>query len=304
MRIKETPDRKISKFEFTPYKHISLYFRYYNEDQELDPYIPGKPFTSKPPGKPYRGNGSGRSIKALAPPSGPYILPPPEDLVTYQGGDGVLFNKYADEFEDGDKGSVNETSETSDTISKAPSVTPSNSLSKRTSKETQNTPITTEPKSPNKTKIQRLNRSSSKYQRSVVSRCDDYDYYDPWFDDVDEEVDEDRPVPIWLCIFLVVSYIFGGAFMFQRWEEWTYLNSAYFCFITLTTIGFGDFVPAQKLDDSQQFNIVLCSVYLLFGIALLAMSFNLVQEEVIGFVKSVARSIGIIQDDEEEDELN
>lgn len=46
-----------------------------------------------------------------------------------------------------------------------------------------------------------------------------------------------KPVPIWLCVFLVVSYIIAGAFLFSKWEGWTFLDSAYFCFITLTTIG-------------------------------------------------------------------
>lgn len=46
-----------------------------------------------------------------------------------------------------------------------------------------------------------------------------------------------RPVPIWLCVFLVISYILGGAYLFSRWENWSFLDSAYFCFITLTTIG-------------------------------------------------------------------
>lgn len=55
--------------------------------------------------------------------------------------------------------------------------------------------------------------------------------------------------------------------------------------------------------DAQK-GIALCSLYLLFGIALLAMSFNLVQEEVINNVKSVAKRLGIIKetDDEEEEE--
>lgn len=47
-------------------------------------------------------------------------------------------------------------------------------------------------------------------------------------------------------------------------------------------------------------SIGLCSLYLLFGIALLAMSFNLVQEEVIANVKSVAKRLGIIKEEEEE----
>lgn len=46
-----------------------------------------------------------------------------------------------------------------------------------------------------------------------------------------------RPVPIWLCVFLVVGYIIAGAFYFKGSENWDFLDSAYFCFITLTTIG-------------------------------------------------------------------
>ncbi|XP_062715205.1 uncharacterized protein LOC109397776 isoform X1 [Aedes albopictus] len=110
-----------------------------------------------------------------------------------------------------------------------------------------------------------------------------------------------RPVPIWLCVFLVVSYIIAGAFMFSKWEEWSFLDSAYFCFITLTTIGFGDFVPAQGVKNDSEISIALCSLYLLFGIALLAMSFNLVQEEVISNVKSVARRLGILKEEEVDD---
>lgn len=59
----------------------------------------------------------------------------------------------------------------------------------------------------------------------------DYEYYTTTDDQ------PIKPVPIWLCVFLVVSYIFGGAFLFSAWEQWPFLDSAYFCFITLTTIG-------------------------------------------------------------------
>ena len=62
--------------------------------------------------------------------------------------------------------------------------------------------------------------------------------------------------------------------------------SAYFCFITLTTIGFGDLTPDQKMEDGEK-RIALCSLYLLFGIAMIAMSFNLVQEEVIVIIAIV-----------------
>lgn len=63
--------------------------------------------------------------------------------------------------------------------------------------------------------------------------------------------------------------------------------------------GFGDFVPAQgTAKGNPELSIVFCSLYLLFGIALLAMSFNLVQEEVITNVKNVARRLGILKEEE------
>lgn len=73
----------------------------------------------------------------------------------------------------------------------------------------------------------------AKVRQSVA---DDTSVYDDEWDrgSVDNSI---RPVPIWLCVFLVVGYIAGGAFLFSKWEEWNYLDSAYFCFITLTTIG-------------------------------------------------------------------
>lgn len=118
----------------------------------------------------------------------------------------------------------------------------------------------------------------------------------------DGNPDHIKPVPIWLCVLLVVSYIVVGAFLFRRWENWDFSDSAYFCFITLTTIGFGDFVPAQRVKgDDTALRICFCSLYLLFGIALLAMSFNLVQEEVISNVKTVARHLGIIKDEDEDE---
>ncbi|XP_060533255.1 uncharacterized protein LOC132706131 isoform X2 [Cylas formicarius] len=130
---------------------------------------------------------------------------------------------------------------------------------------------------------------------------DDYEYYEA------RGKPKKKHVPIWLCVLLVISYILAGAYLFKTSEQWDYLDAAYFCFITLTTIGFGDLVPAKGVSQDgydATISIALCSLYLLFGISLLAMSFNLVQEEVISNVKSVAKTLGIIksESDESEDE--
>jgi len=133
---------------------------------------------------------------------------------------------------------------------------------------------------------------------------DDQSYYEEYYYDESEDDGDDysrKPVPILLSIILVVAYIIGGAFLFQMWEGWSFLDSSYFCFITLTTIGFGDLTPDQKNVDGEQ-RIALCSLYLLFGIAMIAMSFNLVQEEVINSVKSVGKMLGILKDNEDDED--
>ncbi len=51
-------------------------------------------------------------------------------------------------------------------------------------------------------------------------------------------------VPITLCLLVMVCYVCGGAVLFSEWEGWGFLDGSYFCFITLSTIGFGDMVSS------------------------------------------------------------
>ncbi|XP_066600245.1 two pore potassium channel protein sup-9 [Prorops nasuta] len=82
-----------------------------------------------------------------------------------------------------------------------------------------------------------------------------------------------------ICVVTTLSCltIAGGAAAFSRYEGWTYFDSIYYCFITLTTIGFGDMVALQKdnaLDNKPEY-VMFALIFILFGLAIVAASLNL-----------------------------
>ncbi|KAG8271546.1 Potassium channel sub K member 9 [Homalodisca vitripennis] len=82
-----------------------------------------------------------------------------------------------------------------------------------------------------------------------------------------------------ICVVMTLSSltIAGGAAAFSRYEGWTYFDSVYYCFITLTTIGFGDMVALQKdnaLDKKPEY-VAFALIFILFGLAIVAASLNL-----------------------------
>jgi hypothetical protein len=127
-------------------------------------------------------------------------------------------------------------------------------------------------------------------------------------DETEESDDESdttqNSIPITVCLTLVISYICGGAWFFSASEEWTFLDASYFCFVTLSTIGFGDLLPGKSLlatPEDGQMTLAICALYLLFGMALLAMSLNLVKEKVTKSVRSIGQRIGILVNDDDDD---
>ena len=68
-----------------------------------------------------------------------------------------------------------------------------------------------------------------------------------------------------------------GAAAFSYYEGWEYINSLYYCFITLTTIGFGDFVALQK-DNALSYKphyVAFSLIFILFGLTVISAAMNL-----------------------------
>ncbi|EPY74196.1 potassium channel, subfamily K, member 15-like protein [Camelus ferus] len=62
-----------------------------------------------------------------------------------------------------------------------------------------------------------------------------------------------------------------GAVAFAHFEGWTFFHAFYYCFITLTTIGFGDFVALQSDEVLQRKPpyVVFSFLYILLGLAVI-----------------------------------
>ena len=86
-----------------------------------------------------------------------------------------------------------------------------------------------------------------------------------------------------LHLFLVTMVLFSAliilpAFLFKQMEpQWTFLDSFYYCFITITTVGLGDYVPGQNgLTENRTWYLISIVVYMYFGLCLMMLWIALV----------------------------
>ncbi|XP_015517260.2 TWiK family of potassium channels protein 7 [Neodiprion lecontei] len=83
-----------------------------------------------------------------------------------------------------------------------------------------------------------------------------------------------RSLGAFVAVVFLFLYLSCGAGMFMLWEEdWGFFEGFYFCFVTMTTIGFGDLVPKKPK------YMLLCTLYILVGLALTSTIIELVRRQ-------------------------
>ncbi|XP_038160512.1 potassium channel subfamily K member 18 [Cyprinodon tularosa] len=102
------------------------------------------------------------------------------------------------------------------------------------------------------------------------------------------EVMEEFDVPFILILFIVFAYICFGGLVLPMWEtEIKGFDPFYLCFITVTTIGFGDIIPKHPK------YFLLVSLFILGGMAIMTMAFKLGQIRIVScyrnFVQLISR---------------
>lgn len=74
-----------------------------------------------------------------------------------------------------------------------------------------------------------------------------------------------------ICTVLVLIFFFIiPAAVYSNIEDWTYLNAFYYCFISLTTVGLGDYVPGEsQTQNNRHLYKIASTIYLLVGVTVM-----------------------------------
>ncbi|KAM9364926.1 potassium channel subfamily K member 18 [Pholidichthys leucotaenia] len=97
---------------------------------------------------------------------------------------------------------------------------------------------------------------------------------------------ETLAVPFVLIIFIVFTYICFFGSILPLWEtDFKEFDPYYFCFITLTTIGFGDIVP------NHPNYFMITSLFIVVGMAIMSMAFKLSQTRIVSCYRQCIKFI-------------
>jgi len=94
---------------------------------------------------------------------------------------------------------------------------------------------------------------------------------------------------IWSAFMIFVVILLAGTLIYHEIEGWSYLNSLYFTTMTVTTVGYGDFVP---LTDNGKIFTILFSVS---GISLALYVLSLFAKYVLNIRRKKGKPEGYIK---------
>jgi len=75
-------------------------------------------------------------------------------------------------------------------------------------------------------------------------------------------------------VAVVISLVVGSIIFWQE-EDWNYAQSIHFCFVTMSTVGYGDIAPTKTGTK------IFCMFYIIFGVGLLVRLGGLVCDKVV-----------------------
>jgi voltage-gated potassium channel len=85
------------------------------------------------------------------------------------------------------------------------------------------------------------------------------------------------------------ALVLTGSLFYWRFEDWSYIESLYFCVVTLTTVGYGDLSPTTT--ETQIFTIV----YILTGFGVLVALLTAVAQQYMQHKSEPGRARARIQ---------
>jgi hypothetical protein len=107
-------------------------------------------------------------------------------------------------------------------------------------------------------------------------------------------------VPSTACLWVLVAYVAAGTVTFVTLEDWSYMDCMFFCVTSLCKIGIENFGPVGTAKESgviHPMNLIIKFVYLLLGMGIIAMCFDLMREDVQVRVRNLKMDIGLCFED-------
>lgn len=84
-------------------------------------------------------------------------------------------------------------------------------------------------------------------------------------------------IPILFGVVITAAWIFGQTLFFSYMEDWPVFESLYFVFISLTTVGLGEFAPVHFTWTVANFTFIIV------GMSLVSLTINIIERNVENF---------------------